>query len=191
MGRYMTNKADFIRRGEAKCAVPYEYKECGLEGIFLHNGYDAIEHDGERFVSVFETEKLHRKIGEYLVATRKELAPDEIRFLRRTMDLTQSELGRWIGQSSQQVARWEKGQSEIPGPADRLMRAIFLLRTMAPDEREEFLQLLRDIEDMDELTPRRVELYLKGGQWQDRPEFFEGLRVVEEEEEPELFPQAM
>jgi len=187
----MTNKADFIRKGEAMCATPYEYKECGLEGIFLHNGYHAMEHDGEHFVSVFETEKLHRKIGEYIVATRKELAPDEIRFLRKTMDLTQSELGRWIGQSSQQVARWEKGQSEIPGPADRLMRAIFLLRTMAPDEREEFLQLLRDIEDMDELTPRRVELYLKGGQWQDRPEFYEALRVVEDEEEPELCLQMM
>ena len=166
----MTCKAEFIHRGEALKAVPYEYNECGLEGIFLHSGYDTIEHDGECYVSVVDTEGLHRRIGEFIVANRKELAPDEIRFLRKTMDLTQSELGRWIGQSSQQVARWEKGHSEMPGPADRLLRAIFLLRTMAPDEREEFLKLLRDIEDMDDLTPRRVEMYLNDGRWEDRAE---------------------
>jgi DNA-binding transcriptional regulator YiaG len=165
----MTYQADFVRRDEAVCAVPYEYKECGLEGIFLHNGYEIIEHDGELYASVAETEALHRRIGEYLVATRKELAPEEIRFLRKTMDLTQSELGRWIGQSSQAVARWEKGQTDIPGPADRLLRAIFMLKTMSPDEREEFLDLLRSIEDMDDLTPRRIELYLNGKEWADHP----------------------
>jgi DNA-binding transcriptional regulator YiaG len=166
----MTCNATFIRHGEDVSSVPYEYTECGLEGIFLHNGYDIIDYSGERFVSVSDTEGLHRRIGEYIVANRKELAPEEIRFLRKTMELTQSELGRWIGQSSQQVARWEKGQSEIPGPADRLLRAIFLLRTMAPNEREEFMELLRSIEDMDDLTPRRVELYLNGDQWEDKPE---------------------
>ena len=161
---------NFIRTGEDICAVPYEYKECGLAGIFLHNGYDITEHDGERYVSVVDTEGLHRRIGEYLVANRKELAPDEIRFLRKTMDITQSDLGRWIGQSSQQVARWEKGQSDVPGPADRLLRAIFLLRKLGPDEREPFLELLQSIEDMDDLTPRRVKLYLNGGQWEDKRE---------------------
>lgn len=166
----MTCTADFVRKGQAVSAVPYEYRECGLEGIFLHNGYDIIEHDGERYASVEDTEGLHRRIGEYLVANRKELAPAEIRFLRKTMDLTQSELGRWIGQNSQAVARWEKGQSEISGPADRLLRAIFLLKTMSPEEREGFLDLLCSIEDMDDLTPRRVEMYLNGDKWQDRPE---------------------
>ncbi|MGN6621977.1 MAG: helix-turn-helix domain-containing protein [Sphingomonas sp.] len=166
----MTYNANFVREGQAIAAAPYEYKECGLEGIFLHNGYDIMKHDGELYASVEDTEGLHRKIGEFIVATRKELAPKEIRFLRNTMELTQSELGRWIGQSSQQVARWEKGQSDVPGPADRLIRAIFMLKTMDPEEREDFLELLRNIEDMDDLTPRRLELYLNGHQWQDHRE---------------------
>ena len=161
----------FVRNGQAIAAEPYEYKESGLEGIFLHNGYDVIYRDGERYISVEDTEGLHRRIGEFLVANRKEFAPNEVRFLRKTMDLTQSELGRWMGKDSQTVARWEKGQTEIPTVADRLLRAIFLLRTMSPDEREAFLDLLREIEDMDDLTPRRVEMYLaKDGRWLDRPE---------------------
>lgn len=164
----MTYNANFIRKDEAPCAIPYEYKECGLEGIFLCNGYDVIEHSGEHYVSVVDTEGLNRRIGEYLVANRKELAPNEIRFLRKTMDLTQSELGRWMGKDSQTVARWEKGQTPIPGVADRLLRAIFQLQTMSPDERESFMELLRNIEDMDDLTPRRIELYLRDGRWEDK-----------------------
>ncbi len=166
----MNYNANFVRDGEAICAAPYEYRECGLEGIFLHNGYESIKHDGESYVSIVDTEGLNRRIGEYLVANRKELAPEEIRFLRKTMDLTQSELGRWMGKDSQTVARWEKGQTDIPTVADRLLRAIFQLQTMSPEERESFLDLLRDIEDMDDLTPRRVEMYLSDGRWQDRPD---------------------
>ncbi|ANY18795.1 hypothetical protein A6F68_00260 [Tsuneonella dongtanensis] len=164
----MNCNVNLMREGEAVAAEPYEYKECGLEGIFLHNGYDIIEHEGERFVSVVDTESLHRSIGEFLVVQKKELAPNEVRFLRKTMDLTQSELGRWMGKDSQTVARWEKGQTDIPTVADRLLRAIFLLRTMAPEERENFLDILKDIEDMDDLTPRRVEMYLnRDGNWHD------------------------
>ncbi len=164
----MNYNANFIRTGEALCAASYEYTECGLAGIFLHNGYDIIEHGGEQYVSVTDTEGLNRRIGEFLVANRKELAPDEIRFLRKTMDLTQSELGRWMGKDSQTVARWEKGHTPIPSVADRLLRGIFTLQTMGPDERDSFMDLLRNIEDMDDLTPRRVELYLNNGHWEDK-----------------------
>ena len=167
----MNCNVDLMRGDEALAAEPYEYKECGLEGVVLHNGYDIIEHEGERFVSVVDTEGLHRSIGEMLVINSKELAPSEIRFLRKTMDLTQSELGRWMGKDSQTVARWEKGHTDIPTVADRLLRAIFLLRTMEPEERENFMEILRDIEDMDDLTPRRVEMYLaQDGHWTDGPQ---------------------
>lgn len=164
----MNNCAEhFMRKGEAPRPIPYEYKECGLQGIFLHNGFEIIERDGEQYVSVDNTEGLNRSIGEYLIEHKKELSPEEIRFLRKTMDLTQSELGRWMGKDSQTIARWEKGQTDIPSVADRLLRAIYQLQTMAPEERENFMDLLRSIDDMDDLTPRRIELYLNDGRWQD------------------------
>ena len=157
----------FVRGGDDVSAAPYEYKECGLQGIFLHNGYDVVEHDGEKSVSVFDTVGLHQCIGEHLVLKRKELAPEEIRFLRKTLDLTQSELGALISQSSQQVARWEKGQCQMPGPADRCLRGIFLLKSMAPEERHAFMDVLKSIDDMDDLTPRRIQLHLNGEEWED------------------------
>lgn len=162
----MTTARHFVRRGEAPRAVPYEYRECGLAGIYLHNGYDTVEHDGEQHVSVMDTEGLHRCIGEHIVYTRKELLPEEIKFLRKTMDLTQSELSQWMGQSSQQVARWEKGKSAIPGPADRLFRAIFLVETREPDETWSFMDLLKSIEELDDAPPRDLAFCFAGGAWQ-------------------------
>ena len=49
----------------------------------------------------------------------------EIRFLRQQMDLTQSELARLIGCDAQQIARYEKGQNRMPGPADRVLRMLY------------------------------------------------------------------
>lgn len=164
----MNCNASFIRTGDAICAAPYEYRECGLEGIYLHNGYDIVEHEGQNYVSITDTIGLNRIIGEFLVSNRKVLSADEIRFLRKTLDFTQSELGRWMGKDSQTVARWEKGETQIPVVADRLLRAIFQLNTMDPEEREKFVELLRNIEDMDEITPRRLEMCLLNGTWQDK-----------------------
>jgi DNA-binding transcriptional regulator YiaG len=132
----------------------------------LHSGYETAVHEGEKHVSVIDTAGLHRCVGHNIVYTRKELTPEEIRFLRKTMDLTQSELGQWMGQSSQQVARWEKGQSTIPGPADRLLRAIFLAETEGLDDHWNFMEFLRSIEELDDAPPRKLAFCFDGDSWQ-------------------------
>lgn len=43
----MTRK-NFFKPVKEVCAEPYHYKACGLDSIFLLNGYDVEEHDGER-----------------------------------------------------------------------------------------------------------------------------------------------
>ena len=41
------------------------------------------------------------------------------------MDLTQSELARLVGCEAQQIARYEKEQNKMPGPADRVLRMLY------------------------------------------------------------------
>lgn len=154
----------FVRDGEEISSTPYEYKECGLPGIFLHNGYAIEEMDGEQFVSITDTLALHQAIGHHLVTNRKELAPTEVRFLRKTMDMTQAELGRMMGQSSQQVARWEKGTSAVPGPADRLLRVMFLIATGD----EVMIELLKELEEMDDAPNSEADFWHEGDGWNDR-----------------------
>ncbi|WP_109105991.1 helix-turn-helix domain-containing protein [Azospirillum sp. TSO35-2] len=104
---------------------PYHYTGCGLDGIYLVNGYDVLETEYGQGVSIKNVDGLLDAIADYLVQSKKDLAGKEIRFLRTRMDITQSELGRLLGMSTQQVARWEKDKSEIPGPADRLLRLLY------------------------------------------------------------------
>jgi hypothetical protein len=50
---------------------PYRYKACGLDNIYLLNGYDVEEHDGEKHVFVRNMEELHKAIGCHITPKRK------------------------------------------------------------------------------------------------------------------------
>lgn len=143
------NRDHFHLVGEELRAEPYKYRACGLDGIYLLNGYEFEVHDGERHVLINDVEGLHRAIGRHLVLHRKALSPGEIRFLRKTMDFTQAELAERLGNTSQSVARWEKGEIEMPSPEEKLLRATFLASLLSDRE----LKALRDL-----LTHTLVEL---------------------------------
>ena len=65
-------------------------------------------------------------IGRWLVDTPKPLHGAELRFLRTEMELTQRDLAACIGTTEQTLWLWEKGKGKaIPGPADRLLRALY------------------------------------------------------------------
>lgn len=157
---------NFYLTGEsASESEPYHYRQCGLDGIYLLNGFDRHEHDGEWHVSVTDIDGLHWAIGRHLVMHRKALAPKEIRFLRKTMDKTQAELAEELGKTSQSVARWEKGTHDIPGAAEKLLRAIFLARSIYNNEGLEVLRVLLDrklneLDALDELESRPVQFQL-------------------------------
>jgi DNA-binding transcriptional regulator YiaG len=112
-------------KGE-KPQPPLHYTDCGLDDVYLVSGYEIVKTHDDEGIAVKNLDELHKAIGCYLAFHKKALAPKELRFLRKQMNLTQSDLGRLIGLSSQQVARWEKAVCEITGPADRLLRALYI-----------------------------------------------------------------
>ncbi len=130
----------FYKRGAKPCAEPMLYRGAGIDGIYLCSGFEQEDVDGECFTWIEDIQGLHNAIGLYLVEHRKVLAPNEIRFLRNTMDKTQAEMAHIMGVSPQTVARWEKsGKSEMPGPADRMLRVLFLVSLADPQDLQEFL----------------------------------------------------
>ncbi|MBA4092426.1 MAG: transcriptional regulator [Sphingobium sp.] len=166
------NCESFFLTGEEVRTEPYRYRACGLDGIYLLNGYDVAEHDGEKHVSVTDIEGLHRAIGRHLVVNRKGLAPKEIRFLRNTMDLTQAQLAEMLGNTSQSVARWEKGECEMPGTSEKLLRAVFLATLMSDSElsalRDFLTRRLNELDQLDELTAPDAEFEFDA-HWAERP----------------------
>jgi putative transcriptional regulator len=132
---------------------PLHYTACGLDDVYLVSGYEVEDTAYGKGTSIKNADELHRVIGSYLVANKKLLSGKEIRFLRHQMDFTQSELARLLGGSAQQVARYEKDECEMPGPADRILRLLF----------NEHLQkkiLVRDLlkifDQMDDRTQNRM-----------------------------------
>ena len=135
-------------------AEPFRYKLCGLDNVFLLNGVEFYHGDYGRGVSIYKVEELHRKIGMHLILHRKALSPKEMRFLRKQMELTQAELARYLGVTSQTVARFEKGDTEIPGPVDRLVRFAFAFHFSPTDRRvklvEEIIKVQQQLQEIDE-----------------------------------------
>lgn len=144
-------KTAFFLDGESMSAKPFHYTACGLDDVYLLNGFTIHKTEYGTGVSIKELDELHRAIGLHLVMHRKALSPKEFRFLRKQLDLTQGELADRLGVDGQTVARYEKGDTGISSPSDRLLRVIYVLSSMPEAERSrlltEAMDMLRQAED--------------------------------------------
>lgn len=115
------------RSGSKPNSEMLHYTACGLDDVYLLNGFSRENIDGEEHITIADLDGLWKAIGLHLVTERKVLAPKELRFLREHMRMTQAELAAKIRVSDQSIARWEKGKLEsVPGPADFMIRVLFL-----------------------------------------------------------------
>jgi putative transcriptional regulator len=104
----------------------YQYKESGLDNVYLENGYQIHSTSYGEGVSIKDSEGLHRVIGRWLISLPKPLNGAELRFLRLEMEATQRHLAGIIGATEQTLRLWEKHRKKaIPGPADRLLRSLY------------------------------------------------------------------
>jgi len=135
----------FHIKGKDPAPKPYHYTECGLDDVYLANGFHVKEFDGEQGVSIECLDALHECIGVHLIQHRKRLSAKDFRFLRKEMRMTQSEIADLLDVSDLTVIRWETGVITVPGPADRAMRLFYLVSTLDDDSMRE---LLSDIQEM-------------------------------------------
>lgn len=150
----MNTAIKFCLQNRELNAEPFHYKMSGLDDVYLLNGFKIHNTPYGSGVTVERTDDLHKAIGLYLIKNRKVLGPKDFKFLRKTMKITQDDLAECLGVTSQTVARYEKGQTEIPGPADRLTRFVFALHLIPEKDRtriiEDILVTMRDLEGVDE-----------------------------------------
>jgi DNA-binding transcriptional regulator YiaG len=137
-------KRVFSRKDEG-VNEPLHYKTCGLDDIYLVNGYSVEETAYGRGIAIHDIDDLHQAIALRIVSEKKRLNGKEFRFLRKQMDMTQAELGIRLGVDAQTVARYEKGESTIHGSADNLIRFVVCLSVLPEAQK---LKLLGRIEDL-------------------------------------------
>lgn len=107
---------------------PYHYAECGLDVTLLGITQYICDACGETYASIPNIQKLHRVIGNLICEKRKALLkPEEIKFLRKDLQLKSKELAQTLGVTPQTVSRWENGKKEIGEAHDRLFRSIYMM----------------------------------------------------------------
>lgn len=100
----------------------YHYTECGLDNVYLLNGF-SVSKDG--ILHIENIHGLHHLIGQRVVFSGRRLKSKEVRFIRHSMDVSQKMLGEMLGVDYQTVHRWETGKIVIPRTADNLLRVCF------------------------------------------------------------------
>lgn len=139
-------KHEYRFKDEKDCK-PLHYDWCGLDDIYLLSGFKRVPaEDGEDIV-IQNMDDLHKAIALNLAQFKKALSGKEIRFLRHEMDLTQSQLGQVLGVTDQSVARWEKKKGEpIPGPAELVLRLLYLAHASLQVDVRELAESLRTLD---------------------------------------------
>jgi putative transcriptional regulator len=126
---------------------PYHYTECGLNYVYLVDGFEVLETAYGRVVQVANAGKLDRAIALAVVRRQSRLTGQEVRFLRGLLDMTQAEFGATLGKDAQTVARWEKGKTEVPPTEDIAIRQIYLEKT---GHRQRFIDTSRQVAELRE-----------------------------------------
>ena len=79
---------------------------------------------GEEAVTIPDPEGLHAALSLHITEVERTLLPEEIRFLRRFLDLKADELADVMGVDVKTLSRWENGRQKMGKVAERLLRLI-------------------------------------------------------------------
>jgi putative transcriptional regulator len=127
----------------------YHYTECGLDNVYLLNGFEPVETPRGVGIRIRDREGLHLAISRLLVREKKDLNGKEFRFLRHELDMTQQVIANVLRVDTQTVARWEKGRTgAIPGPAQGMIRVLYEAKTGGNIE---ITRLLEELAELDEI----------------------------------------
>jgi len=130
--------------------MSYHYTDSGLDDVFLENGYAEHETPYGKGISIEDSAGLHRAIGQWLIERPTPLNGAELRFLRLEMELTQRDLAGIIGSTEQTLRLWEKSRGKfIPGPPDRLVRALFSEKLGGDQHIHDMLKRLADLDRLE------------------------------------------
>lgn len=136
----------------------YHYVQCGLDNVWLTNGFQIKSTPYGQGVAIDNAEALDRVIAKHLTEKPGRLSGREVRFLRQMLDMSQKRLGELLGKEAQTVALWEKAE-RVNDDVDFCVRHIY--RQAAVNSRQSYVELVD---------------YLNA---QDRQEHADGMRFKE------------
>ncbi len=127
----------------------YRYAECGLDHVYLANGFTAHDTPHGSGVSIEDADGLHKVIAIDIVSSPARLRGQEVRFLRGQLDLSQHALARVLKTARATIARYEgRPDKDIPGQADTALRLFYAAAAGGNHTAERVVELLREMDEM-------------------------------------------
>lgn len=137
----------------------YHYEECGLDNVYLTNGFTIHQTKYGEGVSIHDAEGLHNLIGRVIIEQACPMIGAELRFLRLEMELSQRSLAEIIGADEQKVRRWEKARTKsFNGSADLLLRALYNEHQNGDGGVREMVKRIAELDCKDRATIRLQEV---------------------------------
>lgn len=127
----------------------YHYTECGLDNIYLVNGFKITKHGDDEEIFIHDMHGLHKAISMILIFKKGPLEGNEIKFIRTMLDLSQTRLAGLLGCGYQQILLWEKNKNKISKPADRLLRITLYTYLNKEHDNGEVFSKINEIADLD------------------------------------------
>lgn len=99
----------------------YLYRDCGLENVFLMNGFTRRETPYGVTYAIDDVDGLHAAVARALAKKPVPLSGAEFRFLRQYLKMSQRRFGELLDKDEQSVAKWEK-EDNVPRYAEPAIR---------------------------------------------------------------------
>lgn len=100
----------------------YHYTECGLQSVFIEGLEVHTSEDGEDTYKIPNVIQLHRAIATTILTRDSGISPEELRFLRTEMGITQASLAEIMKVEPITVGRWERGEHQMDTSDEVLVR---------------------------------------------------------------------
>ncbi len=105
----------------------FQYTACGLDNVWLANGYTVKATRHGNAVAVNDVDGLHKLIAQTLIEKKGRLTGKEFRFLRTQLGLSQEALGALLDFSENAVSLWER-KDTVPAACDQWLRMSVLAK---------------------------------------------------------------
>jgi putative zinc finger/helix-turn-helix YgiT family protein len=136
----------------------YLFRESGLPNVILKDiQVVTCDHCGSAEPIIPRLNEVTRLIASATVRKPRPLSGEDIRFLRKQMDMNGETFAQHLGVDKTTLSKWENNQIQVGASSDRLIRAVAL--GLGPHSKEEIEGALRGFKAIDEAgEPIRIEI---------------------------------
>jgi putative transcriptional regulator len=145
-----------------------QYTQCGLDDVWLANGYRVEETEYGRGLAIDHATELHHVIARAIINNPRPVRGKHARFLRVILELSQANLGKLLGVDRATVIRWEKARDKpLTLMADIAIRETYAARVVGGSLIASVIKELQEADEAQQGADYRAVFKTENSGWQE------------------------